>query len=77
MFIDYVKAIYRESVVERDTEVVKWPPTPSTVYINLACINRQSVSGKSREYAEVTKARFMFMFRGMLMSNMKLKAPLK
>ena len=55
-FIDYVKTIYRESEVERNTKVVKWPPTPSTVYINLACINRKSVSGKSRKYAEITKA---------------------
>ena len=55
-FIDYVKTIYRESEVERDTKVVKWPPTPSTVYINLVCINRESVSGKSREYAEITEA---------------------
>ena len=55
-FIDYVKTIYRECVVERDTKVVKWPPTPSTVYINLACINRKSVSGKSREYTEITEA---------------------
>ena len=55
-FIDYVKTIYRTSEVERDTRVVKWPPTPSTVYINLACINRENVSGKSREYAEITEA---------------------
>ena len=55
-FIDYVKAIYRESEVERDTKVVKWPPTPSTVYINLACINRKTVSGKSNHYMEITKA---------------------
>ena len=55
-FIDYVKTIYRESEVERDAKVVKWPPTPSTVYINLACINRKSVSGKSVEYTEITEA---------------------
>ena len=55
-FIDYVKTIYKESEVERDTKVVKWPPTPSTVYINLACINRKSVSGKTREYTEITEA---------------------
>ena len=56
LFIDYVKTIYKESEVERDMRVVKWPPTPSTVYINLACINRKSISGKSREYAEITEA---------------------
>ena len=55
-FIDYVKTVYRESEVERDTSVVKWPPTPSKVYINLACIDRHSVSGRSREYDEVTEA---------------------
>ena len=56
MFIDYVKTIYKESEVERDTRVVKWPPTPSTVYINLALINRNSISGMSKEYAEITEA---------------------
>ena len=55
-FIDYVKTVYRESEVERQTSVVKWPPTPSKVYINLVCIDRHSVSGRSREYAEVTEA---------------------
>ena len=55
-FIDYVKTVYRQSGVERDTSVVKWPPTPSKVYINLVCIDRHSVSGRSREYAEVTEA---------------------
>ena len=55
-FIDYVKTVYRESEVERDTSVVKWPPTPSKVYINLVCIDRHSVSGRSREYDEVTQA---------------------
>ena len=55
-FIDYVKTIYWQSEVERDTSVVKWPPTPSKVYINLALIDRDSVSGRSREYDEVTEA---------------------
>ena len=55
-FIDRVKTVYRESDVERDTSVVKWPPTPSEVYINLVCIDRHSVSGRSREYDEVTEA---------------------
>ena len=56
MFVDDVKTLYMESEVERDTEVVKWPPTPSKAYINLAYINRKSVSGKSLEYAEITEA---------------------
>ena len=51
-----MKIVYRESEVERDTSVVKWPPTPSKVYINLVCIDRHSVSGRSREYDEVTEA---------------------
>ena len=53
-FIDYVKTIYRSSEVERDTKVVKWPPTPSKVFINLACIDRASVRGG--DYDEITKA---------------------
>ena len=53
-FIDYVKTIYRSSEVERDIKVVKWPPTPSKVFINLACIDRISV--RSGDYDEITKA---------------------
>ena len=53
-FIDYVKTIYRSSEVERDTKVVKWPPTPSKVFINLACIDRASV-GRG-DYDDITKA---------------------
>ena len=56
VFIDYVKTIYRQREVETETSVVKWPPTPSKVYINLACIDRHMVSGKSKKYYEVTKA---------------------
>ena len=55
-FINHVAAIYTSKIVERTTSVVKWPPTPSKVYINLVCIDRHSVSGKSREYDEVTEA---------------------
>ena len=54
--IDHVKTTYRESKVERQTAVVKWPPTPSKVYINLACLDRRCVSGRSRIYDEVTEA---------------------
>ena len=56
LFIDYVKTVYRGSKVERDPKVIKWPPTPSEVYINLALINRESNSAKSKKYAEVTEA---------------------
>ena len=55
-FTDNVKTVYRKSVVERQTSVVKWPPTPSKVYINLVCIDRHSVSAKSRIYGEITEA---------------------
>ena len=53
-FIDYIKTIYSSSEVERDTKVVKWPPTPSKVFINLACIDRASV--RRGDYDEITKA---------------------
>ena len=53
-FIDYVKTIYRSSEVENDTKVVKWPPTPSKVFINLACIDRASV--RRGDYDDITKA---------------------
>ena len=53
-FIDYVKTIYRSSEVERDIKVVKWPPTPSKVFINMACIDRASV-GRG-DYDDITEA---------------------
>ena len=53
-FIDYVKTIYRSSEVERDTKVVKWPPTPSKTFINLACIDRASV--RRGDYDDITEA---------------------
>ena len=56
MFIEYTKMMYQKSAVETDTSVVKWPPTPSTVYINLALIDRKIVSGKSKAFKEVTEA---------------------
>ena len=56
-YIDYVRTVYRKSKVERDTNTVKWPPTPSKVYINLVCIDRAKIHGGQRnEYDEVTKA---------------------
>ena len=53
-FIDYIKTIYRSSEVESDTKVVKWPPTPSKVFINLACIDRGRV--RRGDYDDITKA---------------------
>ena len=54
-FVNHVKTVYRSKSVERDTTVVKWPPTPSEIYINLAMINRQANSAKCKKYAEVTE----------------------
>ena len=53
-FIDYVKTIYRSSEVESETKVVKWPPTPNKVFINLACIDRGRV--RRGDYDDITKA---------------------
>ena len=55
-FIDFVKNTYKGYKIERDPKVLKWPPTPSKVYINLACIDRKRISGKSKKYKEVTEA---------------------
>ena len=57
-YIDYVKTVYSDKnrKVERDTHTVKWPPTPSEVYINLVSINRKMSRGQRSEYNEVTKA---------------------
>ena len=55
-YIDYVKTVYKKSEVERDTHTVKWPPTPSKVYINAVSINRKMSRGQMSEYNEVTKA---------------------
>ena len=54
-FIEFVKRTYRSSVVESNTSVVKWPPTPSQVYINLACIDRKRVMSNSEDYDKLTK----------------------
>ena len=42
--------------MERNTKVVKWSPTPSKVFINLTCFDRESVSVKRGEYTNLTKA---------------------
>ena len=42
LFIEYVKDTYRQSAIEKNPNVVKWPPTPSKVYISLACIDRST-----------------------------------
>ena len=53
-YIDYVRTVYKSSEVEKDSRSLKWPPTPSKVYINLMCIDRKKV-GHKNEYDEVTK----------------------
>ena len=37
-YINYVKVVYQQNMVEKDLNAVKWPPTPSTLYINLVCV---------------------------------------
>ena len=49
-----MRTVYRKSKVERDTNTVKWPPTPSKIYINLVCIDRNRV-GQKNEYDKVTE----------------------
>ena len=53
-FIEFVKKTYRSEKVKRDTSVVKWPPTPTKVYINLACIDRKRVK-INKDYEELTE----------------------
>ena len=54
-FIDFVKTRYRLHQVERDPKVLKWPSTPSKVYINLAFIDRKT-RGLRTMYDEITEA---------------------
>ena len=51
-YIDYVKEIYRQSVIEKDPSVLKWLPTPSEL-ITLACIDRKTIvkRGEADEYS--------------------------
>ena len=54
-FIDYIKTIYRQSDIQNDLNVIKWPPTPSKLFINLACIDWRTVVTQ-READELTRA---------------------
>ena len=45
-FVHYVKSTYKQCKIERNLNVLKWPPTPSKIFINLACINWESVMRK-------------------------------
>ena len=54
-FVHYVKSTYRKSEIEKNLNVLKWPPTPSKIFINLSCIDWESVVSKE-EADEYTKA---------------------
>ena len=54
-FVHYVKVTYEQCEIEKNLNVLKWPPTPSNVFINLACIDWESVVSKE-EADEYTRA---------------------
>ena len=54
-FVHYVKATYKQCEIEKNLNVLKWPPTPSKIFINLACIDWESVVSKE-EADEYTRA---------------------
>ena len=45
-YIHYVKATYKQCEIEKSLNAIKWPPTPSKVFINLACIDWETVVTK-------------------------------
>ena len=47
-YVDYLKDTYKQSTLERSLDVLKWPPTPSKVFISLACIDRKSDVSKDK-----------------------------
>ena len=54
-FVHYVKTTYKQYEIEKNLNVLKWPETPSKIFINLACIDWESVVSKE-EADEYTKA---------------------
>ena len=54
-FVHYVKSTYKQCEIEKNLNVLKWPPTPSKIFINLACIDWESVVSKE-EADEYTRA---------------------
>ena len=54
-YIEYVKTLYRRTVVEKKLNTIKWPPTPSKVYINLVCVD-QTTNIPTKEADECTRA---------------------
>ena len=47
LFMDYVRSTYRQSAIEKNLNVIKWPPTPCEVFISLAYIDRSTKFTKS------------------------------
>ena len=45
-FVHYIKVRYKQCEIERNLDVLKWPPTPSKIFINLACIDWENVVSK-------------------------------
>ena len=54
-FVHYIKSTYKQCEIEKNLNVLKWPPTPSKIFINLACIDWESVVSKE-EADEYTRA---------------------
>ena len=54
-FVNYLKDTYKQSTIERSLDILKWPPTPSKVFISLAYIDRKSDISKD-EADEYTRA---------------------
>ena len=54
-YIHYIKATYKQCEIEKSLNAIKWPPTPSRVFINLACIDWETVVTKE-EADECTRA---------------------
>ena len=54
-FVHYIKVTYKQCEIEKNLNVLKWPPTPSKIFINLACIDWESVVSKE-EADEYTRA---------------------
>ena len=54
-FVHYVKSTYKQCEIEMNLHVLKWPPTPSKIFINLACIDWESVVS-TEEADEYTRA---------------------
>ena len=54
-FVHYIKIGYKQCEIEKNLNVLKWPPTPSKIFIDLACIDWESVVSKE-EADEYTRA---------------------